>query len=304
MNRKRECNVWANRIGPWVETAILVLLLIPMLSTLQVTSVYGLYESSMIVTVSDEKFHIEIDLGIQLTIDDYSQFVDAEDAYSRDSATFRGKLRESIEDGVRKLVSGAIVTNLDIATVDCHEDSGKMYVGLSFDVEGAITTPTNEGEEYNLKWRSFKADKKFSCEYRTIDPSESLGLDFSGFEDNLDNSNAWSIEEKNGDTIIKQRLEYELDVDDGEVDLRVTQKFTVPDTGLTVDNDTAQHPQAQQTTQQGTEQEQPKIPGFPWEGIVTALVLATVAIILQRTRKIPYKGGNLRAHITVPEHHY
>lgn len=286
--KKGRCDVKVNRTDLWLSTVLLALLLIPILSAPQVNVVYGLDDSTMLVTVSDEKFHVKIDLKIQLSISGYTQFVDTEDAYSRDVGTFRGKLRESIENAIQELVSDATVTNIDIDTVECNEDTGKMHVELSFDVEGAITTLANGSKIYDLKWRSFKADKKFSCEGRAIQPEESLGLDFSHFDDDLDDSDEWSVEESGGNTVIRQKREYELDVDDGEVDLRVTQKFTVPGTGLVVDDNTVQHPQDQQTTQQGTEQEQPKIPGFPWEGVVTALILATVAIILRRTRKIPY----------------
>ncbi len=284
--RKGEDGMHMNKSGLWLVTVLLSLLFIPLLSISQVQVTYGLDDSSMLVTVSDEKFHVKIDLDIQLSIDDYTQFIDTEDAYSRDAATFRGKLRESIEDAIQELVSDATVPSIDIDSVECYEGSGKMHVELSFDVEGAITTLTNGGRRYDLKWRSFKADNKFSCEGRTVSPHEGLGLDFSGFEDDLDDSDEWSVEESGENTVIRQKREYELDVDDGEVDLRVTQKFTLPNTGLKIDDDIVEYEQVQQTTQQTAQQEQPKIPGFPWEGIVAALFLATGTIILRRTRKI------------------
>lgn len=224
----------------WLGRVILVSLLILTITIPQMPVVYGLDDSSVLVSVDDSKFHVEIDLLIQLSIEDYSQFVDAEDAYHQEKGTFRSKLGESIEDGIQELVNDATVANLEIEVLDCDESAGKMRVELNFDIEGAITTGTGGRKSYNLKWRSFDADKKFRCASRDIRPSEALGLDFSEFDDGLDDEDEWRIEESNGNTVIRKKREYDLIVDDGEVDLRVTQKFTLPGNDLDINEDTVE----------------------------------------------------------------
>jgi hypothetical protein len=267
------------RSRSWIM--VLPLLLFILLSIPRIPSVYALDDSSMLVTVVDNKFHVKIDFIIQLSIDDYTQFEDAEDGYSRDLGTFRGKLESSIESAVRKLVGDATIGNFNLRTVDCDEGAGKMHVELEFDIEGAITTDADGGKEYNLKWRSFKAIQKFSAEGRTIDPSEALGLDFTEFDVDLDDIDEWSIGETEGNTVIRKKIEYEIDTDEGEVDLRVTQKFTIPHTDLTINEDTVSSKSSQQAAE-STEQQRPWIPGFPWEGVVIGLIAATATIILNR----------------------
>jgi hypothetical protein len=206
----------------------------------QTSVVYGLDNSSVLVSLDESRFHVEIDLIIQLSVSDYSQFVDAEDAYNQEKGTFRSRLEESIEDAIQELVDDATVDNLEIEVLDCDESAGKMRVDLNFDIDGAVTTGTDGTKSYNLKWRSFNADDKFRCASRDIKPSEALGLDFSDFDGDLDDEDEWLIEESNGNTVIRKRREYDLKVDDGEVDLRVTLKFTIPGTDLNIDDDIVQ----------------------------------------------------------------
>lgn len=279
MVRKERWTMVIGQSRSWIM--VLPLLLFILLSIPRILSVYALDDSTMLVTIVDDKFHVEIDFIIQLSIDDYTQFEDAEDSYSRDLGTFRGKLEDSIESAIRKLVGDATIGNFNLRTVDCDEGAGKMHVELEFDVEGAITTDADGGIEYNLKWRSFTASQKFSAEGRTIDPSEVLGLDFTEFDDDLDDSDEWSIGENEGNTAIRKKIDYEIDTDNGEVDLRVTQKFTIPHTGLTINEDTV-FKSSQQATG-STEPQPPRIPGFTWEGVVIGLILATVTLILNRT---------------------
>lgn len=279
MGIKRGGIVVVSQTRPWVM--VLPVLLFILLSIPRIPSVYALDDSTMLVTVSNDKFHVEIDLIIQLSIDDYGQFEDAEDGYSRDLGTFRGKLKSSIESAVRKLVGDATIANFNVRNVDCDEGAGKMHIELDFDVEGAITTNTNGGKEYNLKWRSFKATQKFAAEGRTIDPSEALGLDFTEFDIDLDKSDGWTIGVDEENTMIRKKIEYELDTDEGEVDLRVTQKFTIPHTDLAINEDTVSFKSSQQAAG-SADQQPPRIPGFPWEGVIIGLLLATVTIILNR----------------------
>jgi len=269
-----------NRKDLWLSIVPLILLLIPVLSAPQVHVVQGLDDSSMLVTVSNDRFHVEINLRIQLSIEDLTQFIDTEDAYSEDEAIFNREVQESIEEAVQELSEDATVINIDVDTVECHEDRGKMHVVLSFDVEGAIESLDGGGRRYDLAWRSFKADKKFSIKGTTIQPDEDLGLDFSDFDDDLDDSKRWTVSESNGNTVIRQEQEYDLETDNGEVDLRVAQKFMLSGTNLTINANTVEEKPAQQATQQ----EQPMIPGFPWEAILLSLALATTVIILKRRR--------------------
>jgi len=226
--------------GQLMETAILVLMLVSALSTSHVQVAYGIDDSTMNVTVSDESFHVDLVLEIELSVSEYGQFEDAEDAYSRDRANFRERLRENIEFSIQKLVSGTTVTNLRIDRIDSDEEVSKMHVELEFDVEGAITTLANGSKRYDLTWRSFKAERKFRSESRTIDPSEALGLDFSWFGDDLDNDDKWTVEEAGGNTVIRQKREYRIDVDDGDAETNLTQRFTLPGSTLTIDDDTVQ----------------------------------------------------------------
>jgi hypothetical protein len=246
---------------------------------LTVVPVSGLDDSTVKVTVSGSKLHVEVNLRIQLPLDILSQFVDAEDAYSRDRGVFRNELRSGIESGVRELVPEASVTGLNIVRVDCDEDEKKMYVELSFDVENMIVE--GDAREYDLKWRSFAATNKFTCEGRNIKPSEALGLDFHDFNDPLD---GWTVGGSSGNTVIQRREEYELSTDDGDVDLRVTMSFTLPGTGMTVGSDKVT---SKGTAESGGTQQPPQgIPGFPWEGVAVGVALA-LAVILRRSRLLP-----------------
>jgi len=236
----------------------LALLLISLLSASQVPVVNGLDDSTMLVVVEDSRFHVEIEILIQLSVDDYSQFVDAEDAYSREAGAFRRKLEKSIGEGVQELTGVATVTSLEIETIECIESAGKMRVELSFDVEGAITTERDGGKVYDLRWRSFEADSKFTCALRNIKPSEALGLDFSGFSHDLDDEDEWRVEESGGNTVIRKKQEYVIEVDAGKVDLRLTQKFTLPGTGLIIGEDTVKSEASAETTNETAAE------GAPW----------------------------------------
>jgi hypothetical protein len=248
----------------WLGKVFLVFLFILVITIPQVPIVYGLDDSSVLVSVDDSKFHVDIDLLIQLSIQDYSQFTDAEDAYSQEKRTFKDKLTESIEDGVQDFVEDATIDNLEIEVLDCDESAGKMRVELSFDVEGAITTGTDGKKVYNLEWRSFEADQKFRCASRDIRPSEALGLDFSEFDDDLDDEDEWRIEGSNGNTVIRKKREYDLQADDGEVDLRVTQKFTLPGTNLTINEDTVETAASAETVSEEEPWWQPLIDFLRW----------------------------------------
>ena len=240
MDRKLEGNMRVIRSGQLVEAVTLVLLLVSALSASQVRVVYGIDDSTMNVTVSGESFHVKLLLEIELSVSEYDQFEDAEDAYSRDAANFRGRLRESMELAIQGLVSGTTVTNLKIVRIYSDEEDSEMHVELEFDVDGAITTLADGSKRYDLTWRSFKAERKFRSEGRTIDPCEALGLDFSGFGDDLDNDEKWNVEESGGNTVIRQKREYRIDVNDGDAEINLTQKFTLPSTTLTISNDTVQ----------------------------------------------------------------
>ncbi len=219
--------------------ALLIVLLLSALTVPCIVPAFGLDDSTITITVNGDKFHVDIDLVIQLSISDYAQFVNAEDANSRDAGEFRGELREVIEDAIQELSPDATVTGIDVERVECDEDAGKMHVELSFDVEGAITTLSNGSKEYDLKWRSFKADKKFSVEGRGVDASEALGLDFRGWDSALTDDDDWEETESSGKTVFTYEREYVIVAEDGEVDLRTKMTIKIPGTGLTVSDEKA-----------------------------------------------------------------
>ncbi len=247
-------------------------LLLPALTAIPVLA---LDDSTVAATVIDSKFHVEINLQIELPIDDLTQFTDAKDAYSRETGVFKGMLRESIESGVKALVPGASVVGLKIEELGLDESEEEMHVTLSFDVEGAITG--TDGREYDLRWRSFVVDRKFMCADRRVDPSEALGLDFRPFDDKL---GEWTASESEGNTVIRRMKEYELDTDYGDVDLRVTMRFTLPGTGLKVGDDKV----TLSGTTPTTGSQPPGISGFPWEAVAVGVVLA-VAVAVRRRRQ-------------------
>jgi len=258
----------------WTGLLLCLTLLLPALTVIPVS---GRDDSTVDVTVSDSKFHVEIDIDISLEIDDLTQFIDAEDAYSRNAGAFRGDLRESIEDAVQELLPEATVTGLEIEEINCDEATKDMLILLSFDVEGAIT----EGEtvEYNLIWRTFVATQKVHAADRQIQPEEALGLDFHDFKDDLDE---WEVAESSGNTVIWEEKEYELEADDGDVELRVEMTFTLPGTGMTIGEDKVTAKETAKQTQDT--QPPPQIPGFPWEATVIGVILATIITIIQRKR--------------------
>jgi hypothetical protein len=248
-------------------------------------------ESYVIVTVVGSKFHVEVDLRVNLSIDDFSQFGDAEDAYSRDQGAFRGGLLESIESGVREHVAYASVTGLSISRIEYDESEREMFVELSFDVEGAI----KEGDttEYDLKWRKFIAVKKLSSADRRVQPAEALGLDFHDFKNELSD---WTIKISSGNTVIERRETYKLNADDGEVDMALTMRFTLPGTGMTIGADTVTSKEAASGNGAGTP---PPIPGFPWEAIGIGVALAVAVIITQRKHKPAAKAWRFRRYPSV-----
>ena len=240
-------------------------------------------ESYVIVTVVGSKFHVKADLRVNLSIDDFSQYGDAEDAYSRDQGAFRGGLLESIESGVREHVPHASVTGLSISRIEYDESEREMFVKLSFDVEGAI----KEGDttEYDLRWRKFVAVKKVSSADRRVQPDEALGLDFHDFKDNLPD---WTIKISSGNTVIERRETYKLNADDGEVDMALTMRFTLPGTELDISADKVTTREAATSSGAATP---PPIPGFPWEAIGIGVALAVAVIISQRKHKPAAKGS-------------
>lgn len=248
-----------------------------LLPALTIAPVSARDDSTATVTVTNSRFRVEIDLRIGLEIDDLGQFIDAEDAYSRERGGFRGALEESIETGIQELVPEASVTELDISKLDCDESDKKMLVVLSFDVEGVITGETTK--EYNLKWRSFIAPGKFEAANRRIQPAEALGLDFHDFENDLDE---WTVIVSSGNTVLQREEEYELNADDGEVELRVKMSFRLLGTGMTIGDDTVTSGETRGNG--GTQPEPPRIPGFPWGGTVIGVVLAVAIIIGKRSR--------------------
>lgn len=109
------------------------------LPALMIMPVQGSADDSFFtVTVVDLKFHVEVDLRIWLSIDDLSQFVDAEDSYSKEQGGFRSALLESIESGVQELVPDASVTELEINRIECDIPGKEMFVSLSFNIDNAI----------------------------------------------------------------------------------------------------------------------------------------------------------------------
>lgn len=264
------------RIGLFVCLALI-------LNALTVLPFQGTAEESyVIVTVVGSKFHVEVDLRINLSIDDFSQFGDAEDAYSRDQGAFRGGLLESIESGVREHVPYASVTGLSISRIEFDESEREMFVELSFDVDGAI----KEGDttEYDLEWRQFVVDEKVSSADRRVQPAEALGLDFHDFKDELSD---WTIKISSGNTVIERRETYKLNADDGEVDMSLTMRFTLPGTEMTIGADKVTSKGAATGSGAGAP---PPIPGFPWEAIGIGVALAVAVIIAQRKHKPIAKG--------------
>jgi hypothetical protein len=101
-------------------------------------------------------------------------------------------------------------------------------------------------------------------------------LNFQDFDDKL---SEWTVSESEGNTEIRKKKEYGLDTDNGEVDLRVTYKFTLPGTSLNVGDD--------KITLSGTTttvSQPPAIPGFPGEALAVGISLAVVVAVRRRTR--------------------
>jgi len=87
--------------------------------------------------------------------------------------------------------------------------------------------------------------------------------------------------------VIERRETYKLNADDGEVDMSLTMRFTLPGTEMTISADTVTSKGAATGNGAGVP---PPIPGFPWEAIGIGVALAVAVIIAQRKHKPAAKG--------------
>jgi len=271
------------------------LLIIVVLMIFMIRPVYAYPQSECTVRVRDNIFECTYSL-VFIPGFDLDQFQDAEDAYGRFPSDFRAGLKGSILDAVMKAserTEGISVENLDVDRLEVNEESGKVYVTITFDLVGFISTSNGE-TIFDLTWRDFTASKKFSVgsgsNRYTIDPSEALALNFHKFSLPLRD---WDMEVSSGITEFTHSEDYELETDLGDIDLETSYLIIIPKTRLTLIDGEAVYQEKQGETT--TVEERPKIPGFTLESIITGILLGLPAIIynrLQRRRRATIKRSD------------
>lgn len=263
-----------------IQLLVVVVLMLPIILPV---SAYPQSQGS--VKNADSKFECTYSLTF-IPGFDLDQFRDAKDAYGKSGSEFRAGLRNSILEAVKtasERTEGISIENLKIETLKVDDENGKVYVTITFDLVGFIST-SNGKTTYDLTWRGFTASRKFSVgtgsEKYLIEPSEALALDFHDFSGDLRD---WDHEVSSGETKLTRSEDYELETDLGKIDVETTYRIVISRAPLTLEYGTATYQETQEQTATG--EENPRIPGFTSNSIIAGLILGVTSIICWRIRR-------------------